>query len=86
MVNWRARHEGEMHFNPYYAITELQLTGIAVNFATGLFGCGLWTTYVPIPFYNEVSVSVRSVVLTSIVIAASVTVTGEYIAVRFGIS
>ena len=42
MMNWRARHEGMMHFG-IFSVTETQLLAIAVFTLTGIFGCDIWS-------------------------------------------
>ena len=49
MINWRARHEGKMHFG-IFSVTEAQFLGIIVYCTTAIKGCDIWSSYVgPIP-------------------------------------
>eukprot|EP01083_Nonionella_stella_P012496 35462_1 len=45
MINWRARHEGMMHFG-VFSVTEGQLMAVGVGIVTGMFGNDIWRVQV----------------------------------------
>ena len=70
-VNWRARHEGVMHFG-VFSVTESQYVTCLVYIVTGFFGCDTWEK---MQFFGF---SMRSLLSVFACVVALLTTVSEY--------
>lgn len=75
MLNWRARHEGMMHFG-VFSVTETQLMAIALFILTGAFGCQIWSMRI------LGIIDSKDIVVGFLFIVGCYTMYSEYVAVQ----